>query len=113
MKALLKGVRFCIAKGFHWFHVEADSFILVRILNGQYKAPWKVQREINEILVYKSHFASISHCYREANQPADFLSNFGLQVNSDVIFNSFQELPRPVRGCINIDRYALPSIRKI
>ena len=46
----------------------------------------------------------ILHCFREANKPADRLSNVGVDSEVTLTYESFSELPRLVRGDITLDR---------
>ena len=56
-------------------HIEADSLVLVKMIQGYYSCPWRLQSNLEELLKYKHHFRVITHCYREANKPADRLAN--------------------------------------
>ena len=43
-------------------------------------------------------FPGISHCFREANRPADRLANHGVDTKRDCLFHNFVELPSLVQG---------------
>ncbi|XP_071921742.1 uncharacterized protein [Coffea arabica] len=78
LRALLVGVKYCIARGFQELHVEADSLMLIRIVQWASACPWQLQRELDDLLQFRHCFLTISHCYREANSPADCLANYGV-----------------------------------
>ncbi|XP_071940011.1 uncharacterized protein [Coffea arabica] len=65
---------------------------------GVGRCPWALQRELDELLAFRNAFHVVSHCYRQANVPADRLSKIGTDTGSTVIYNSFVQLPRLVRG---------------
>ena len=54
-------------------------------------------------------FLTISHCYREANSPADCLANYGVDSTARQVFNAFSDLPRLVRGNIRMDKLGFPT----
>ena len=98
LKAMAFGVQLCVERGFQDLHIEADSLVLVQILQGKRGCPWRLQREMNDLLRYKRCFRAITHCYREANKPVDCLANLGANTEEDTIFGSHRELPDRVRG---------------
>ena len=84
------------------------------MIRGCYSCPWKLQRDLEEVLKYKDHFWVITHYYREANTPTDRLANIGVDLESDFIFGSFATLPGMVRGDTRLDRLRFPSFcRKV
>ena len=54
----------------------------------------------------------ISHCFREANKPADRLSNVGVDSGITSTYEAFGELPRLVRGDLTLDWLGLPGVRR-
>lgn len=62
--------------------------------------------------VVEEHGYHISHCFREANKPADKLASLSRGTEGIHVLNSFSALPKQVRGVTNIDRWELPSFRK-
>ena len=112
LRALLVGVRYCIAREYLELHLEADSLTLIRIVQGVSACPWQLQRELDELLMFKQHFQMISHCYREANAPADRLANLGADSNAGQVFNRFSDLPWLVKGDIRMDKLGFPSFHR-
>lgn len=54
---------------------------------------------------------TMKHCFRECNKVADHLANFGLNCNDITWFDNFHQLPREVRGEVNMDKLQFPSLR--
>nr|XP_027064499.1 uncharacterized protein LOC113690699 [Coffea arabica] len=98
LRALVYGVRQCVARGYTQLHLEVDSLTLVQILSGGHACPWRLQVEVDEILRLQSLVRSITHCWREANQPADRLAKLGAIRRDAVFFDSFDSLPLMARG---------------
>ncbi|XP_071922581.1 uncharacterized protein [Coffea arabica] len=104
LKAMAFGVQLCVTHGLHDLHIEADSLVLVEILQGKLGCPWRLQWELEGLLRYKRHFREITHCYREANKPANFLANLGADTELETIYGSHSELPVRVRGEIQMEQ---------
>ncbi|XP_059277807.1 uncharacterized protein LOC132031987 [Lycium ferocissimum] len=110
--ALLYGLKWCANNGINLVWGETDSLLLVKCIKREWKPPWKIAKEIQQIqnLVEENGF-NISHWFREANKPADKLASFSHSTNGIQVFNSFSVVPRSVRGLINLDKWNLPSFR--
>ena len=108
LKAILFGVWLCVARGLQDLHVESDSLVLVQILQGTHGCPWRLQREVDELLSFKHHFREITHCYREANKPADYLANLGANLEQEDVYD-FRYLPATVREEIIMDTLDFPN----
>ena len=112
MKALLFGVRLGVSRGFVKLHLESDSLVLVRIIQGKVQCQWQLQRELLDLQQYRRYFEAVSHCYREANKPADRLSIVGVEARYIAIYETYNVLPRLVRGDISLDAFGFPNFRK-
>ncbi|XP_071939888.1 uncharacterized protein [Coffea arabica] len=112
LKAMAFGVQLCVTRGLHGLHIEADSPILVEIIQGKRGCPWRLQRELEGLLRYKRHFPEITYCYREANKPADYLANLGADTELEMIYGSHRELPARVRGKIQMEQLGFPNFRR-
>ena len=64
------------------------------------------------MLQYSHHYREISHCFREANKPADRLSKVGADSGETFVYDAFLALPCMVRGDITLDRWGCPSFRR-
>lgn len=52
----------------------------------------------------------VLHQYREMNQAADFLAKQG-ELGSNSIYDTYDHLPRLLKGIVRIDKVGLPAIR--
>ena len=110
-RALLVGISLCISRGYRRVHVEADSLILVQILKSAIRHPWSIDPEVRRLLQLSSHFASVSHCFREGNQVADCLSKVGCDAGCDRSYFQVADLPMMARGAFRLDSFGFPSLR--
>ncbi|XP_027077095.1 uncharacterized protein [Coffea arabica] len=111
LKVLLFGVKLCVMRGFFCLHLESDSSLLVQMVKGISRCPWDLQRELDQLLTFRHFFQSVTHCYRQANLPADRLSKVGTELKSNIVYDSWLELPRLVRGDLKLDRLGYPNFR--
>lgn len=110
--ALLYGVKWCIDNNFQSFFAESDSKTLVDMINKCQVPPWKVSDEVKELNRLKELTGfDLGHCFREANQVADKLAELSHSQTYYQLFHNFEDLPRQVKGLLNMDRWGLPSMR--
>jgi len=108
--AMFFGLKWCAHNGFRTELGETNSLLLTKCINKEWKIPWRILNFIEEIQnLVEEHGFEINHSYRETNQPADRLANLGHTIAGTQVFNSFVELPKHIRGLINMDRWNLPS----
>ncbi|XP_027170444.1 uncharacterized protein LOC113770234 [Coffea eugenioides] len=112
LKALLHGIRLALDRGYRELHIESDSLVLVQIVRGTVRCPWQLQSGLQELMEARRYIREISHCFREANRPADRLANVGVDFGINSTYGSFSDLPRLVRGDITLDRLGVPSLRR-
>ncbi|XP_060203069.1 uncharacterized protein LOC132631512 [Lycium barbarum] len=99
--ALLYGLKWCSGNGFHSVWGETDSLLLIKCIKKEWKPPWMISNIIEDIQkLVEDHEFVITHCYREANKPADKLASLRHGFDEIQIFNSFSEIPSSVRGSI-------------
>ncbi|KAI5677248.1 hypothetical protein M9H77_08198 [Catharanthus roseus] len=104
---ILYGLKLVRSLGFSDIQVQSDSLLLDQLLIGKARTTWALDRLIQEILqslpsslVTQLH-AQIIQVYREANQVADALTNFGCDLKGEVIFHSLDQLsPQICEACI-------------
>ncbi|XP_059287186.1 uncharacterized protein LOC132040553 [Lycium ferocissimum] len=91
---------------------ETDSLLIANCINKQWKITWMISDLIENIqtIVEDKEFL-ITHCYREANKPADKLASLRHESDLIQIFNSHPEIPTSVKGLINMDRWNIPTFR--
>lgn len=109
---LMQGLQKCIELEFFDVDAEIDSLILVKIVNREVEISWHIAYEVREIwkLVSQMQF-KLAHTYRENNQSADFLANYGCSHQCRKVFHGFGELPHSLRGIVNVDRLGLANMR--
>lgn len=111
-KALLLGVKRCLAEGYIHVDLEMDSLILKHILKKEVVIPWSMIHEVRELWRYFDQMdVAIMHAYREINQVADGLANIGCKVQKKVNFSFFSELPHRLKGVVNLDRMGMSVLR--
>lgn len=111
-QSLLFGIKWCINNGLHSILAETDSKLLVDCLNGNKCVPWRISDEINEFRSLREQTVfNLNHCFRESNQVADKLASLSHDSLQNQPFHNFDELPRQVRGIMNMDKWSLPAFR--
>lgn len=109
---MLDGLRLCKCNTIETVWVEADSLLIVQMIQNKCAIRWNIRyipREINNILPLRFF---ISYVYREANQGADFLANWGVLMKASAIFSVVASLPHQLKGILTLDRGGLPQLRK-
>lgn len=53
--------------------------------------PMGFATRVGELLVFRQFFHSVTHCYRQANVPADRLSKIGTELGSNIVYDSFSQ----------------------
>lgn len=110
--AMLFGLRWCLNNDPRLVWGETDYLLLTNCIKKVWKTPWKIASIVEDIqeLVEDSE-SHITHCFREANKPADKLASLSHRSSEIQIFNSFSVLPVEVKGLTNVDRWGIPSLR--
>ncbi|XP_071912305.1 uncharacterized protein [Coffea arabica] len=96
--------RLAISRRYVNLHIESDSLGLVQIIQGIVQCPWRLRRDLQDLLEDRRCFREVSHCFSEANKPADRLANIGVDSGSSCLayaheFQSIFEI-EIVRGVI-------------
>ncbi|XP_071902587.1 uncharacterized protein [Coffea arabica] len=113
LKALTFGDRLAIASGYSNLHLESDSFTLVQIIQGKARCPWRSQGDLQDLLQVSRFVRRVSHCFREANRPADRLASVGADSGQTITYHSLRDLPSLVRGDVSLDQLGVPSLRRV
>ncbi|XP_077232361.1 uncharacterized protein LOC143869152 [Tasmannia lanceolata] len=76
MDAILHGLELARKLNISNIWIESDSLVAVKIMNGSWDCPWRAKSLLNTIIkrLQEFHNWKVSHIWREANQPADYLS---------------------------------------
>ncbi|XP_071940080.1 uncharacterized protein [Coffea arabica] len=113
LKALMFGVRLAFASGYSNLHLESDSLVLVQIIQGKARCPWRLQGDLQDLLKVSGFVRKVSHCFREANKLADRLANVGADSGQTLTYHSLSDLPSLVRGDVSLDQLGVPSLRRV
>ncbi|KAH0767537.1 hypothetical protein KY285_003408 [Solanum tuberosum] len=80
-QAALIGISWCLGQQFEALEVELDSQVVVRMINGSCKPPWRIHNLIEDM---KNKIARrniiVKHCYREGNEVADALAKYATTI---------------------------------
>ncbi|XP_059292008.1 uncharacterized protein LOC132045445 [Lycium ferocissimum] len=107
------GIRWCMNHGFDNVQIELDSQIIVKMLLNKDTDNLKLKQIINNTNGFlKDATVQISHCYREANMVADFLAKMASTSRRRTLYLSQRDLPREVKGLIQLDKQQLPTFRR-
>nr|XP_027109396.1 uncharacterized protein LOC113729280 [Coffea arabica] len=63
LKALHFGTQLSVSRGLVKLHLESDSLVLARIIQGKVRCPWQLQRELQDLLQYERYFEAVTHCF--------------------------------------------------
>uniref|UniRef100_A0A3Q7IMX9 RNase H type-1 domain-containing protein n=1 Tax=Solanum lycopersicum TaxID=4081 RepID=A0A3Q7IMX9_SOLLC len=73
--AKLFGLNWCKNRGYDIVWGETDYMLLTIWIKKEWRPPWALENQIQEIQkLVDYHGFNISHCFREANKPADKLA---------------------------------------
>ncbi|KAK2364421.1 hypothetical protein QL285_089294 [Trifolium repens] len=101
-----------IAYNKHWNHlwIESDSLSVVSAFHHPAKSvAWSLSNRWKNVIFMASQMNIIvTHIYREGNQVADLLANYGLTIGSFVFWD---DTPLFVRDCVAKNRQGFPYFR--
>jgi hypothetical protein len=90
--------------------LESDSALVVLAFNNPSKhVAWQLRNRWKNVMFMASQMNLIvSHIYREGNQVADLLANYGLNLTSFVFWNGS---PLFISDFVNRNKGGIPSFR--
>lgn len=104
--------RRCEYQGYTNFTLELDSTIITNKLNNNLVTNMKLKQVVDNIKSIKNRIGiQVTHCFREGNQVADWLAKLASTSTQILITQSLSHLPRQARGCIQLDKWMMPSLR--
>lgn len=75
-QAMLYGLKWYVNRGYDKVRGETDSLLLSKCINRDWKPPWRLDQLIWDLQqLVETHGFTISHCFREANKPANKLAS--------------------------------------
>ncbi|XP_057249008.1 uncharacterized protein LOC130590535 [Beta vulgaris subsp. vulgaris] len=87
------GIKTAISLGISKLLVEGDNLVVINSIRREWRVPWEITNIIEDAGhdIKRMEFFSAQHCYREANQAADLLANWGK--NQHQLWVSSSEFP--------------------
>lgn len=110
--ALLDGLRLCKHHNIFRVWLEVDSLLLVQMLKGASDIPWNLSYIVREIKIFLSPLSVFTHVYREINQGAYLLANWGVEQQRNEIFLDSSSIPHRLKGILRLDKSGLSQLRK-
>ncbi|XP_060202921.1 uncharacterized protein LOC132631356 [Lycium barbarum] len=111
--AALVGISWCVNHPFESLEVELDSKMVVQMIDGSLKPPWRLLDIIENTKAKMAHInISIKHCFREGNEVADALAKYATQIQVPRIFLNEGDLPTEARGPLRMNKLDFPSFRR-
>ncbi|WMV08469.1 hypothetical protein MTR67_001854 [Solanum verrucosum] len=111
--AALYVTRWCKQAVYNKYNLELDSMIVANMIKDKDTKNLKLKGIIRDIdQAMNGAEINISHCYREANQTADFFATQASSSGSGAFCYSFHQFPKEVKVQFLLDKWQLPSIRR-
>lgn len=92
-------------KGISKIHIEGDSQIIIGAVISKKVVNWKLDYILSEVwrLLPRFETFKIGHCYREANQMADWIANFCFTLQGETHFLTGEWLSKHILKDKNIN----------
>ncbi|XP_070003176.1 uncharacterized protein [Nicotiana sylvestris] len=92
--------------------VELDSLLVVQMIQGKAKPPWRLHKDIAAIKEKISHRnIEVCHCFREGNIVSDSLAKHATIIMEDKIYMQENDPPCETKGYLRVDKLQMPSFR--
>ncbi|XP_060182063.1 uncharacterized protein LOC132611694 [Lycium barbarum] len=113
MEAASFGSNWCIQNGFTNIHIELDSLLITEMLIKKDTKNMKLKHMVKATSnTLRGANVIFTHCFREANQIADFLAKKAATSGDRALYLSYQDLPREAKGLLQLDKWQLPTFRR-
>ncbi|XP_075111356.1 uncharacterized protein LOC142181751 [Nicotiana tabacum] len=113
LRAIKFGCEWCVNNRINSFMVEINSLVIHNILQNRTLHNYTLRKEIDDIVEILEHAnASISYCYREANQVADCFAKNVTTSLEEIISSKFPKTPKVLSLWINGITVGYPSVTK-
>ncbi|XP_070028734.1 uncharacterized protein LOC142170458 [Nicotiana tabacum] len=110
-RAILEALRYCTNIGISQIWLETDSILLKNTIEGNWKPPWIIEEEVEEIKeMIRRCNGRVSHIYREGNKLADHLANYALNMGN-LECHELQHLDTKGRRLVNVDKLRCPNLK--
>jgi ribonuclease HI len=110
LSGAMRAIEIAFQKNWHHLWLESDSALVVLAFNNPSKhVAWQLRNRWKNVMFMASQTNLIvSHIYREGNQVADLLANYGLNLTSFVFWNGS---PLFISDFVNRNKGGIPSFR--
>ena len=108
--ALLEGVTMCVSLSQSQVFVEMDSKVLLEVITRNASCSWRIDYIIRQIWsTSQDGWFPFSYGYREVSSVADALAQIASTNRAYCTYHSIN-LPRHVKGIVNLDRFLFPYL---
>jgi ribonuclease HI len=106
----MRAIEIAYQKSWNHLWIETDSLLVVSAFNHPDKpVAWSLRNRWKNAIFMASHMHIIvTHIYREGNQVADLLANYGLTIPSIILWDF---APLFIRDCIVRNKQGIPNFR--
>ncbi|XP_060185214.1 uncharacterized protein LOC132614702 [Lycium barbarum] len=91
------GGTWCKQHGYNNLVIELDSMVITDMLRNKNAGSFKLNKIIEDTSEVLSN-VKFTHCFRKANQPADWLAKKAMNSHDNNIYLSEKELPNGAKG---------------
>jgi ribonuclease HI len=104
----MRAIEIAYQKSWNHLWIETDSLLVVSAFNHPGKpVAWSLRNRWKNAIFMASHMHIIvTHIYREGNQVADLLANYGLAIPSIILWDF---APLFIRDCIVRNKQGIPN----
>lgn len=98
-KAAWYGINWCLQNGYNNFTIESDSTVITDMLKNKKASNFRLNKIIQDTTeLLRQATVKLTHCYREANQLADWLAKLAMDSQADNMYFSAQQLPKGAKA---------------
>ncbi|WMV59351.1 hypothetical protein MTR67_052736 [Solanum verrucosum] len=99
------GMNICCQKNHSNFILELDSLAIVEMINEGKCCNFRLNLIIEELQQLKKHANCwVEHCFREANEVANFLPKFVVNSENGSLYDSYHQLTVGAKGSFQLDK---------
>lgn len=105
----MRAIEVASQKQWNFLWLETDSMLVVQAFKSSILVPWQVRNRWNNVqLLLANMHCIVTHIFKEGNQLADSLANFGLSLNH---YEFLKNIPLFARESYVRNKIGLPDYR--